>query len=668
MCWSLIPLRDGKRLDESTCIRLSSSDEDDDPIIIGRKELLQGTWRACHGCWDKACPQCVPTSAWATVFVSRFMLRCCDHDEYLEIGGINARRLVRINHEPVGVMSIRNPAKEEEEWTPVTRLPIQENMILSLVHDENPDAVLEFRVVKTMPESDDAASCRQDEEEESVCHTQNATQQTNGNDASRVEELDKDSAKERTNDLLPPSASVSLVATDVDTRMDNTMLSSSNTRKRPRSLMNRPETPVFGDCGTARMKLEGSTRDNNIEEDYIENNRRNARMSDATLELCGDDQGDLQDSTAPPSGCNDDNDKALEMHDGTAMKDVAKELDHRAAASRASKRENLTARNRDEDVRSEVMSDGSRKDNDPTQAILSDATMELNRWTVQEESNDSTTKARLPAACNADAEQAAAESDDRTDSRMEDVATHETSQYSMNDQLSDSNHDEEFMLQNTQDLLNHLDRDIAAHEARWKEKGDRDSDEETGKGMETQNRAVLSNKPKDTMSSGCTAGASSSHHATAVSLDEIPNLQSNGVISMNADSSGNNVLAQNASVHHEEPEQPRKGLTVELRSDDSDVENDAPSDAAKNDTSPDQFKVLFVKRGRSMTGRMIDRLKKLASEKGALVVESLEEYPTHLILDANVSAETVASELDFRNAKKLDKALEEVNWIEFCGC
>jgi hypothetical protein len=75
------------------------------------------------------------------------------------------------------------------------------------------------------------------------------------------------------------------------------------------------------------------------------------------------------------------------------------------------------------------------------------------------------------------------------------------------------------------------------------------------------------------------------------------------------------------------------------------------------------FRVMFVKLGYSCSTQVLPFKVKQAKTKGAIVVDSLEENPTHLLIDSKVTAEKLAEKLNFgkRGIPKLIKYLEEVS-------
>jgi DNA polymerase/3'-5' exonuclease PolX len=85
------------------------------------------------------------------------------------------------------------------------------------------------------------------------------------------------------------------------------------------------------------------------------------------------------------------------------------------------------------------------------------------------------------------------------------------------------------------------------------------------------------------------------------------------------------------------------------------------------------FRVMFVKLGYSCSTQVLPFKVKQAKTKGAIVVDSLEENPTHLLIDSKVTAEKLAEKLNFgkRGIPKLIKYLEEhdietvkMDWLE----
>ena len=127
MPWALLPLRNGRPLDQHTIISLEKP--------IGRRGLLESTWKACK--CGGTCRFCEPTTkAWATV-LSRQLLRTLSGDT-LQVRGVNAHRIVRIDGKRVFPPC--------NDWT--GNLELMEGMYLTLKTDDSPEAVLEYKVVK----------------------------------------------------------------------------------------------------------------------------------------------------------------------------------------------------------------------------------------------------------------------------------------------------------------------------------------------------------------------------------------------------------------------------------------------------------------------------------------------------------------------------------------
>ena len=79
-----------------------------------------------------------------------------------------------------------------------------------------------------------------------------------------------------------------------------------------------------------------------------------------------------------------------------------------------------------------------------------------------------------------------------------------------------------------------------------------------------------------------------------------------------------------------------------------------------------QFRVMFIKLGYSCSTKVLPFKVKQAVAKGATVVDSLEEKPTHLLIDPAVDAEKLADNLNFgknkRGIRNLIKYLDEVSF------
>jgi hypothetical protein len=82
------------------------------------------------------------------------------------------------------------------------------------------------------------------------------------------------------------------------------------------------------------------------------------------------------------------------------------------------------------------------------------------------------------------------------------------------------------------------------------------------------------------------------------------------------------------------------------------------------------FRVMFVKLGYSCSTQVLPFKVTQAKTKGAVVVDSLEENPTHLLIDSKVTAEKLAEKLNFgkRGIPKLIKYLEEVSMHVYVVC
>ena len=93
--------------------------------------------------------------------------------------------------------------------------------------------------------------------------------------------------------------------------------------------------------------------------------------------------------------------------------------------------------------------------------------------------------------------------------------------------------------------------------------------------------------------------------------------------------------------------------------------DNANTDTTRAEHSARQFKVMFVKLGNSCSSLVLPFKEKHAKAKGAIVVDSLEENPTHLLIDSAVKAEKLAEKLNFgkRGIPKLIKYLEDVRML-----
>ena len=150
MPWALIPLRNNQPLGSNTIISLEKP--------VGRRELLEGIWKAC-GCQSGTCDTC-STLAWGKSALSRQLLRVFG-DDALQVRGSNAHRIVRIHGKPVFEVGNR-------EWS--GNLKLKEGMLLTLQRDDVPEAVLEYRVTKTDNETlKEVCPSHDNQEEKRVC-------------------------------------------------------------------------------------------------------------------------------------------------------------------------------------------------------------------------------------------------------------------------------------------------------------------------------------------------------------------------------------------------------------------------------------------------------------------------------------------------------------------
>ena len=154
--WSLVPLRHGKVLNDAIAIPLSKD------AIIGRKELLTETWRAC-GCREMArrrrCDHCQRCKIWAMEMLSRRALQVNDDAlGILQIRGKTTRKLLRINGIRVNQLVLLS--QDENSWAPA--FTIQHGTILTFQSEEHPHAILEFRIDYTEELLEEASSAVED--------------------------------------------------------------------------------------------------------------------------------------------------------------------------------------------------------------------------------------------------------------------------------------------------------------------------------------------------------------------------------------------------------------------------------------------------------------------------------------------------------------------------
>ena len=133
--WSLVPLRHGEALNDAIAIPLSKD------AMIGRKELLKETWRAC-GCRVGRCDHCKRCKIWAMEMLSRRALQL-NALGILQIRGKTTRKLLRINGIRVNQLLL---PQDENAWAPALPETIQHGTILTFQSDEHPHAILEFRI------------------------------------------------------------------------------------------------------------------------------------------------------------------------------------------------------------------------------------------------------------------------------------------------------------------------------------------------------------------------------------------------------------------------------------------------------------------------------------------------------------------------------------------